>query len=96
MEGKPQIGTNRHKSEDEVCEDKCGFVVNSRVEHVERVEDLEMGFHPIPRIRTNHKPFNLFVQNTVEYQMIRKRLGSGAKPQLKKSSLLLCLSASLR
>ena len=42
-----------------------------------------MGFHPIPRILTNHKPFNLFVQNMVEYQMIRKYLGSGAKPQLK-------------
>ena len=48
--GKPQIGTNQHKSEGGICEDMCGFVVNSRVEHV---EDLEMGFHPIPRMRAN-------------------------------------------
>ena len=25
----------------------------NRVEHVDHVEDLEMGFHPIPRIRAN-------------------------------------------
>ncbi len=25
----------------------------NRVEHVDHVEDLEMGFHPIPRKRTN-------------------------------------------
>ena len=47
---KPQIGTNQHKSEGGICEDMCGFMVNSRVEHV---EDLEMGFHPIPRMRAN-------------------------------------------
>ena len=26
----------------------------NRVEHVDHVEDLEMGFHPIPRMRANH------------------------------------------
>ena len=25
-----------------------------RVEHVDHVDDLEMGFHPIPQMRTNH------------------------------------------
>ena len=30
-----------------------GMVFN-RVEHVDHVEDLEMGFHPIPQKRTNH------------------------------------------
>ena len=29
-----------------------GMVFN-RVEHVDHVEDLEMGFHPIPRMRAN-------------------------------------------
>ncbi len=49
MGGKPQIGTNRHKSEDEFCEDKCGFVVNSRVEHVDHVEFLERWIRENPR-----------------------------------------------
>ena len=39
MGGKPQIGTNQHKSEGGICEDMCGFVVNSRVEHVEDFGD---------------------------------------------------------
>ena len=49
VDSKPQIGTNRHKSEDGVCEEKCGFVVNCRAEHLDHVEFLERWIRENPR-----------------------------------------------